>query len=89
MNYKEIKAMVKVLANNDDAYSSYKENCICVTLIDCNSDWEDCEYNNEDAVDAFLDALENNCIKAEYGWGWICFTFDGFEVNIRYLSSEA
>ena len=56
MNYEEVKAMVKVLAKNNDAFAKYEENCICVTLIDCDESWEECDYNNEEAVDAFIEA---------------------------------
>ena len=89
MNYEEIKAMIKGLASNGDAYARYNEDNICVTLIDCNEDWEECEYNNEDAVDAFMAALQDNCIKEEHDWGCECYTFEGFMVDIRYVSSEA
>ena len=89
MNYEEVKAIVKVLAKNNDAFAKYEENCICVTLIDCDESWEECDYNNEEAVDAFIEALQDNCIKEEHDWGWDGYTFDDFVVNIRYVSSEA
>ena len=89
MNYEEVKTMVKVLENNDDAFARYNEDSICVTLNNCDTDWEGCEYNNEEAVDAFLDTLDANCIKAEHDWIYVSYTFDGFMVNIRYLSNEA
>lgn len=88
MNYEQVKAMAKAIANNEDAYISCKEDCIDVTLIDCDENWEECEYNNEEAIDAFMEALENNCIKAECDWGWYGYTFDDFMVNIKYVSSE-
>lgn len=89
MNYEEVKAMVKGLAKNNDAFAKYDEDSICVTLIDCDENWEECDYNNEEAVDAFIETLQDNCIKEEHDWGWDGYTFDSFVVNIRYVSSEA
>ena len=84
MNYEQVKAMAKVLEENFDAYLSYDEEGIGVTLIDCDVDWCDCE-----AVDAFVEALEKNCIKEEHDWDRDGYYFDGFMVSIRYASSAA
>ena len=87
MNYEEIKAMVNVLVNNEDAHAKYKKKCIKVVLNDCDADLGEWEYNNEEAVDAFMKALKNNCIKAEHDWDCDSYTFDGFVVNIGYSST--
>ena len=89
MNYEQIKAMAEILEENFDAYLSYDEEGIGVTLIDCDEDWYDCEYNDGEAVDAFIEALEKNCIKEEHDWGWDGYYFDGFMVSIGYVSSDA
>lgn len=45
----------------------------------------DREYDDEDAVDAFLEMLERECVSQE-GDFYVTYHFDGFDVKLGYES---
>lgn len=61
-----------------------------VTLNDFegfDENWEeiDRDYDDEDAVDAFLEMLETECVSKE-GDFYVTYHFDGFDVELGYES---
>lgn len=75
----------------DASFCEY-ENTIDVTLQDFegfDDEWTeiDREFNDEKAVDAFLEMLERECISQE-GIYYITYHFNGFDVQVGYASSD-
>lgn len=63
-----------------------------VTLEDFegfDDDWSevDREYDDEEAVDAFLEMLERECVSQE-GDFYVVYHFEGFDVQVGYASFD-
>ena len=63
-----------------------------VTLEDFegfDDDWSeiDREYDDEEAVDAFLEMLESECVSHE-GDFYVVYHFEGFDVRLGYASFD-
>lgn len=52
-------------------------------------DWSevDREFDDEEAVDAFLEMLERECVSQE-GDFYVTYHFDGFDVQLGYASFD-
>ena len=66
--------------------------CLDVTLEDFegfDADWSevDREYDDEEAVDAFLEMLEAECSSRE-GDFYVVYHFEGFDVQLGYASFD-
>lgn len=75
-----------------DASYYVREDEINVTLEDFegfDDDWSevDREYDDEEAVNAFLEMLERECVSQE-GDFYVTYHFDGFDVQLGYASFE-
>lgn len=68
------------------------ENMLDVTFEDFegfDDDWSevDREYDDEEAVDAFLEMLERECVSQE-GDFYVVYHFEGFDVQVGYASFD-
>jgi hypothetical protein len=66
--------------------------CLDVTLEDFegfDENWSeiDREYDDEEAVDAFLEILETECLSSE-GNFYVVYHFEGFDVRLGYASFD-
>ena len=69
-----------------------KDYCLDVTLEDFegfDADWSevDREYDDEEAVEAFLEMLEAECSSRE-GDFYVVYHFEGFDVRLGYASFD-
>lgn len=69
-----------------------KDYCLDVTLEDFegfDADWSevDREYDDEEAVEAFLEMLEAECSSRE-GDFYVVYHFEGFDVQLGYASFD-
>ena len=76
----------------DASMYEYADGMIAVTLEDFegfDDDWSeiDREYDNEEAVDAFLEMLEAECSSKE-GDFYRVYHFEGFNVQLGYASFD-
>lgn len=79
-----------VLVWEDSAYES--ESGFDVTLQDFegfDEDWSeiDREYDDPEAVDAFLEMLDRECVSHE-GDFYVVYHFEGFDVKVGYASFD-
>lgn len=92
MMLEKIKEMAMMIEANGDAYVYIDEDFVDITFKDFegfNDDWEEeeREYNNEEAVEEFIDFLEKECYKQE-GDFYRIFHFDGCTVQIGWESMD-
>lgn len=92
MTLEMVMAMVDALG--DDASYSYRASqaVLAVTLEDFagfDEDWDEVErdYDDEEAVDAFVEALEASALSVE-GDFYRDYEFDGFTVQLGYASMD-
>lgn len=76
-----------------DAYLwGKKDYCLNVTLVDFegfDEDWSEIfrDFDDEKAVEAFLEMLERECISQE-GNFYTIYHFEGFDVKVGYTSFD-
>lgn len=90
MNYEMMVKEIKGLG--EDAFLYEYDDELDVTLNDFegfDEDWEeiDRDYDNEEAVNAFLEMLERECESKE-GDFYVTYHFNGFNVKIGYGSFD-
>lgn len=66
--------------------------CLSVTIEDFegfDEDWSEIEreYDDPEAVDAFLEMLETECVSLEDDY-YVIYHFEGFDVKIGYASYD-
>jgi hypothetical protein len=76
----------------DDALLWDDGHCLHVTLEDFegfDSNWDEImrEYDDPDAVEAFLEMLDDECVSSE-GDFYVTYHFDGFDVRVDYSSYD-
>ena len=90
MTYEMMKKAIEDLG--DDATLWVHDDVLDVTFEDFegfDDDWDEVmrEYDDEDAVDAFIEMLERECVAKE-GDFYATYLFDGFKVKVGYASYD-
>lgn len=84
-------AAIEALGADASLYE-YSDGMLDVTLQDFegfDDDWSevDREFDDEEAVDAFLEMLEAECLSHE-GDFYVIYHFEGFDVQLGYASFD-
>lgn len=90
MTYEMMKKAIEALG--DDATLWVHDDMLDVTFEDFegfDDDWDEVmrEYDDEEAVDAFIEMLERECVTKE-GDFYVTYLFDGFKVQVGYASYD-
>ena len=90
MTYEEVMALLETLG--DDVSVFAHGDVIRVTVEDFegfDDEWDEVmrDYTDEELVDAFLDALEEQALRAE-GDFYRTYYFDGYAVQLGYASYD-
>ena len=84
-------AAIEALGNDASLWDE-EDYCLDVTIEDFagfDEDWCEVEreYDNEEAVDAFLEMLDTQCVSRE-GDFYVPYHFNGFDVQIGFASFD-
>ena len=84
-------AAIEALGNDASLWDE-EDYCLDVTIEDFagfDEDWCEVEreYDNEEAVDAFLEMLDTQCVSRE-GDFYVTYHFNGFDVQIGFASFD-
>lgn len=90
MTYEMMKKAIETLG--DDATLWVHDDVLDVTFEDFegfDDDWDEVmrEYDDEEAVDAFIKMLERECVTKE-GDFYVTYLFDEFKVKVGYASYD-
>ena len=90
MSYEMMVAEIEALGDDVDMFEI--DEVLHVTFEDFegfDDEWEEIfrDYDDEEAVDAFLEMLERECVSHE-GDFYVTYHFEGFDVQIGYASYD-
>lgn len=91
MSREMMLAAIEALGDDADLFDA-EDYCLDVTLEDFegfDDDWNEImrEYDDAEAVDAFLEMLEAECSSCE-GDFYTVYHFEGFDVRLGYASFD-
>ena len=92
MMTREMMVVAVKALGTDASFWERSDGTLDVTLEDFegfDDDWSevDREYDDEEAVDAFLEMLERECVSQE-GDFYVTYHFEGFNVELGYASFD-